>query len=61
MWVCMCPSACGDGQKFKHGFNGGHGFGFSLIFLGGCKWVLDYLGDFLGFASAGALPFLAEF
>ena len=19
--------------KFKHGFNGGHGFGFSLIFL----------------------------
>ena len=29
---------------------------FSLIFLVGCKWVLDSILDFLGFASARALP-----
>ena len=43
--------------KFKHGFNGGHGFGFFTDFFVGCEWVLDYLGDFFGFASAGALPY----
>ena len=47
--------------KFKHGFNGGHGFGFFTDFFVGCEWVLDFNWDFLGFASAGALPFLAEF
>ena len=29
----MCPSAYGDGQKFKHGLHGGHGFDFFTDFF----------------------------
>ena len=46
----------GDGQKFKHGFHGEHGFGFFTDFLFG-KWLLDFYQDFRGFSSAWALPF----
>ena len=52
----MCPYAYGDGQKFKHGLHGEHGFGFFTDFLVG-KWLLDLFSYFRGFASAWALPF----
>ena len=52
----MWPYAYGDGQKIKHGFNGGHGFGFFTDFFLDL-YSLDLFWDFRGFASAVALPF----
>ena len=42
-----CPSACGDGQKFKHGFNRGHGFGFFTDFFS-WQMVIGLLSGFPG-------------
>ena len=43
-------------KKIKHGFNGGHGFGFFTDFF---RWrkVLDLSLDFRGFVSAWGTPF----
>ena len=47
----MCPSAYGDGQKFKHGLHGEHGFDFFTdfflkpVFFGfiyGFPWIREH-------------------
>ena len=48
----MCPSAYGDGQKFKHGLHGEHGFDFFtdlfswqmvIGFVFRFSWILECL------------------
>ena len=61
----MCPSAYGDGQKFKHGLHGGHGFDFFTdfflkpVFFGfifGFQWIRECLWHSL-FLKSCRLPF----
>ena len=42
----MCPSAYGDGQKFKHGLHGEHGFDFFTDFF---SWQM-VIGFIFGFS-----------